>query len=81
MTSAELTPLQLAPTVGPAAALAGVLFQTGSMDVTGKRVLSGLIHRVGTQNALLDNAGCFGDISHVQSDFYKVDTNQYIWLN
>ena len=61
MTSAEFTPRQLAPTVGPAAALAGVFFRTGSLEVSGRRIVSGLIHRVGSQNALIDNTGCFGD--------------------
>ena len=55
------TPQQLAPTVGQAAALAGVHFRTGSMVVAGERVVSGLLHRSGAQNALIDNAGCFGD--------------------
>ena len=61
MTSAEFTPRQLAPTVGPAAALAGVFFRTGSLEISGRRIVSGLIHRVGSQNALIDNAGCFRD--------------------
>ena len=61
MASVLLTPRQLAPTVGPAAALAGVHFRTGSLVAKGKRVLSGLVHRFGTLNVIDDNAGCFGN--------------------
>ena len=46
--------------MGPAAALAGVFIRTGSFIASGERVLSGLVHRFGTLNVVVDNAGCFG---------------------
>ena len=61
MASVLLTPRQLAPTVGPAAALAGVHFRTGSLVAAGKRVVCGLVHRFGTLNVISDNAGYFGN--------------------
>ena len=61
MASVLLTPRQLAPTVGPAAALAGVHFQTGSLVTAGKSVVCDLVHRFGMMNVIRDNAGCFGD--------------------
>ena len=50
----------MAPTVGPAAALAGVFIRTGSFIASGERVLCGLVHRFGSLNVVSDNAGCFG---------------------
>ena len=61
MASVLLTPRQLAPTVGPTAALARVFFRTGSLITSGKHVISGIVHRFGTLNVISDNAGCFGD--------------------
>ena len=60
MASAVTTPRQLAPTVGPAAALAGVFFRTGNVIASGERVVSGLVHRLGSLSIIIDNAGCFG---------------------
>lgn len=51
---------QLAPTVGPAAALAGVTFRTGNFIGSGRRVLSGLIASIGSVSVIIDTAGCFG---------------------
>ena len=53
-------PRQLAPTVGPAAALAGVFIRTGSIIASGERVLCGLAQQFGTLCFVDDNAGCFG---------------------
>ena len=53
-------PRQLAPTVGLTAALAGVFIRTGSIIASGERVVSGLVHRLGSLNFIDDNAGCFG---------------------
>ena len=53
-------PRHLAPTVGPAVALAGVFIRTGNLLKTGERVLSGLMQRFGSQHLVFDNAGCFG---------------------
>ena len=61
MASVLLTPRQLAPTVWPAAALAGVHFRTGSLVTAGKRVVCGLVHRFGMISVISDNAGCLGD--------------------
>lgn len=60
MSSAVIPPRQLAPTVGPAAALACVFIRTGSIIASGERVVSGLVHRLGSLNFVVDNAGCFG---------------------
>ena len=59
MASAVLPPRQLAPTVGPAAALAGVFIRTGNFLRSGERVLSGLMQRFGSLHFVHDNAGCF----------------------
>ncbi|KAM0839317.1 hypothetical protein ACQ4PT_060393 [Festuca glaucescens] len=50
---------QLAPTVGPAAALAGVFIRTGSLIATGERVVSGLVQRLSALDYVSDNAGDF----------------------
>ena len=60
MGSTVIPPRQLAPTVGPVAALAGVFIRTGSIVASGERVVCGLVHRFGSLNFLSDNAGCFG---------------------
>ena len=60
MASAVTPPRQLAPTVGPAAALAGVFIRTGSITTSGERVLSGLVCKLGDMHFVSDNAGCFG---------------------
>ena len=57
---AVLTPRQLAPTVGPAAALAGVFIWTGALIASGERVVCGLAQQFGTLCFIDDNAGCFG---------------------
>src|SRR5664279_826167 len=59
MASAVTPPRQLAPTVGPAAALAGVYVRTGSITTSGERVVCGLVHRLGSLSFISDNAGCF----------------------
>ena len=51
---------QLAPTVRPAAALAGVSIRTGSLLPSGERVVCGLVHRIGSFDFVTDNAGDFG---------------------
>ena len=50
---------QLAPTVGPAAALAGVHIRAGILTVSGERVVSGLVQRLGSLDFVNDNAGGF----------------------
>ena len=52
---------QLAPTVGPAAALAGVHIRAGLLTVSGERVVSGLVQRLGSLDFINDNAGCFAN--------------------
>ena len=47
----------------PAATLAGVFIRMGSLIDSGKRVLSGLVHRFGALNFISDNVGCFGNKS------------------
>ena len=59
MASAVLPPRQLAPTVGPVAALARVFIRTGNFLRSGKRVLSGMMQRFGSLHFVHDNAGCF----------------------
>src|SRR4051812_32502604 len=59
MTSAVPPPRQLAPTVGPAAVLAGVVIRTGNFINTGERVVSGLVQRFGLCDYVRDNAGSF----------------------
>src|SRR4051812_30267460 len=59
--SAVTPPRQLAPTVGKAAALAGVFIRTGNLISTGERVVSGLVQRFGALRFVSDNAGCFGN--------------------
>ena len=58
--SAVTPPRQLAPTVGPAAALAGVYIRTGSIISSGERVVCGLAQQFGSLCFVDDNAGCFG---------------------
>ena len=53
-------PRQLAPTVGPAAVLAGVFIRTGSVLPSGKRVVCGLAQQFGSLCFVDDNTGCFG---------------------
>jgi len=60
MASAVTPPRQLAPTVGPVAALAGVFIRTGSITTSGERVLSGLVCKLGDMHFVSDNAGCLG---------------------
>jgi len=50
----------LAPTVGLAAALAGVHIRTGSIISSGERVVCGLAQQFGSLCFVDDNAGCFG---------------------
>ena len=52
---------QLAPTVGPAAALAGVHIRAGLLTISGERVVSGLVQRLGSLDFVNDNAGCFAN--------------------
>src|SRR3954466_12626072 len=59
--SAVTPPRQLAPTVGQAAALAGVFIRTGNLIGTGERVVSGLVQRLGALRFVSDNVGCFGN--------------------
>ena len=42
-------------------ALAGVFFRTGSLVASRKRVVCGLVHRLGLLSFISDNAGCVGD--------------------
>ena len=56
--SAVTPPRQLAPTVGPAATLAGVFIRTGNLLPSGERVFSGLVQRFGNLQFFADNAGC-----------------------
>ena len=61
MASAVTPPRQLAPTVGPAAALAGVSIRTGvKIMATGERAVSGLLMRFGRLQFVADNAASFG---------------------
>src|SRR3954468_4914282 len=59
MASAVPPPRQLAPTVGPAAVLAGVMIRTGNFINTGERVVSGLVRRLDLCDYVSDNAGSF----------------------
>src|SRR3954470_9762311 len=59
MASAVPPPRQLAPTVGPAAVLAGVKIRTGNFIRTGERVVSGLVQRFDLCDYVSDNAGSF----------------------
>ena len=58
MASAVIPPRQLAPTVGPAAALAGVHIRTGNLLPSGERVVSGQMAYFGNLRFFVDNAGC-----------------------
>src|SRR4051794_28594138 len=61
MASAMTPPRQLAPTVGPAATLAGVKIRTGiKMVSSGERAVSGLVQRYGRLCFVADNAASFG---------------------
>ena len=59
MASAVTKRRQLAPTVGHAEELSGVLIRTGPISAPGARVASGLILRVGALDLLVDNAARF----------------------
>src|SRR4051812_43090017 len=59
MASAVPPPRQLAPTVGPAAVLAGVMIRTGNFIHTGERIVSGLFRRFDLCDYVSDNAGSF----------------------
>src|SRR3954466_7882871 len=59
MASAVPPPRQLAPTMGPAVVLAGVMIRTGNFINTGERVVSGLVQRFGLCDYVSDNAGSF----------------------
>ncbi|KAM0923579.1 hypothetical protein ACQ4PT_005449 [Festuca glaucescens] len=61
MASAVPPRRQLAPTVGPAAALAGVHIRAGLLTVAGERVVSGLVQRLGSLDFIDDNAGDFAN--------------------
>ena len=52
---------QLAPTVGPAATLAGVHIRAGLLTISGERVVSGLVQHLGSLDFVNDNAGCFAN--------------------
>ncbi len=52
---------QLAPTVGPAAALAGVHIRAGLLTISGERIVTALVERVLDMDFLNDNAGCFAN--------------------
>src|SRR3954467_5350172 len=52
-------PRQLAPTVGSAAVLAGVMIRTGNFIDTGERIVSGLVRRLDLCDYVSDNAGSF----------------------
>ena len=58
MASAVIPPRQLAPTVGPAAALAGVHIRTGNLLPSGERVITGQMAYFGNLRFFVDNAGC-----------------------
>src|SRR3954469_11564464 len=59
MASAVPPPRQLAPTVGPAAVLAGVMIWTGNFINTSERIVSGLVRRLDLCDYVSDNAGSF----------------------
>src|SRR4051812_48152277 len=59
MASAVPPPRQLAPTMGPAAVLAGVKIRMGNFIHTGERVVSGLVQRFDLWDYVSDNAGSF----------------------
>ena len=52
---------QLAPTVGPAAALAGVHIRAGLLTVGGERVVTTLVNRIRDMRFINDNTGCFAN--------------------
>ena len=56
-----MIPRQLAPTVGPTAAMAVVFFRTGLTIDSGECVASGLVLRFGSLDCVSDNAKCFAD--------------------
>ena len=61
---------QLAPTVGQAAALAGVFIRTGSLIATGERVVSGLVQRLGALDYVSDNASDFSTGAFPRNDVF-----------
>ena len=63
MASAVIPPRQLAPTVGPAATLAGVHIRTGNLLPSGERVVSGQMAYFGNLRFFVDNAGCVSNSS------------------
>ncbi|KAM0864111.1 hypothetical protein ACQ4PT_044130 [Festuca glaucescens] len=65
MASAVPPRRQLAPTVGPAAALAGVHIRAGLLTVFGERVVAGLVQRVGSLDFVDDNGGRFPKNGHI----------------
>ncbi|KAK1649162.1 hypothetical protein QYE76_066967 [Lolium multiflorum] len=52
---------QLAPTVGPEVALAGVHIRAGILDINGERTVSALVQRIYNMDFINDNAGCFAN--------------------
>ena len=47
--------------MGPAAALAGVHIRAGLLTISGERVVSGFVQRLGSLDFVSDNAGCFAN--------------------
>src|SRR3954469_8706965 len=70
MASAVPPPRQLAPTVGPAAVLAGVVIRMGNFINTGERVVSGLVQRFGLCDYVRDNAGSFRGKTPPRNGFF-----------
>jgi len=61
MASAVTIRRQLAPTVGPGAAAAGIKFRAGLNTSAGGRVASGLVLRFGAFDCVSDNVASFAD--------------------
>src|SRR4051812_19145072 len=77
MASVVPPPRQSAPTVGPAAVLAGVKIRTGNFILTGERVVSGLIQRFNLCDYVSDNAGSFRRKAPPRNDvFINLGTHQ-----
>src|SRR3954464_10054975 len=70
MASAVSPPRQLAPTVGPAAVLDGVMIRTGNFINTGERIVSGLVRRLDLSNYVSDNAGSFKGKTPTRNDVF-----------
>jgi hypothetical protein len=47
--------------MGPAAALAGVHIRAGLLIISGERMVSGLVYRLGSLDFIDDNDGCFSN--------------------